>query len=147
MNIKEKYNQIDLAKRQKLGEVVRFAIVGGIATVLQYVIYLAAMPLLANLIPTLGNSDHTLATVANTLAYILSFIFNFIASTRYTFKVKANAKRGTGFTFSHIVNYSMQTLFLNLFVGLGLAKQMAMIPTLCICIPVNFLLVRFFLKK
>ena len=140
MNIKEKYNQIDLAKRQKLGEVVRFAIVGGIATVLQYVIYLAAMPLLANLIPALGNSDHT-------LAYILSFIFNFIASTRYTFKVKANAKRGAGFTFSHIVNYSMQTLFLNLFVGLGLAKQMAMIPTLCICIPVNFLLVRFFLKK
>ena len=147
MNIKEKYNQIDLAKRQKLGEVVRFAIVGGIATVLQYVIYLAAMPLLANLIPALGNSDHTLATVANTLAYILSFIFNFIASTRYTFKVKANAKRGAGFTFSQIVNYSMQTLFLNLFVGLGLAKQMAMIPTLCICIPVNFLLVRFFLKK
>ena len=147
MNIKEKYNQIDLAKRQKLGEVVRFAIVGGIATVLQYVIYLAAMPLLANLIPALGNSDHTLATVANTLAYILSFIFNFIASTRYTFKVKANAKREAGFTFSHIVNYSMQTLFLNLFVGLGLAKQMAMIPTLCICIPVNFLLVRFFLKK
>lgn len=147
MNIKEKYNQIDLAKRQKLGEVVRFAIVGGIATVLQYVIYLAAMPLLANLIPALGNSDHTLATVANTLAYILSFIFNFIASTRYTFKVKANAKRGAGFTFSHIVNYSMQTLFLNLFVGLGLAKLMAMIPTLCICIPVNFLLVRFFLKK
>ena len=147
MNIKEKYNQIDLAKRQKLGEVVRFAIVGGIATVLQYVIYLAAMPLLANLIPALGNSDHTLATVANTLAYILSFIFNFIASTRYTFKVKANAKRGAGFTFSHIVNYSMQTLFLNLFVGLALAKQMAMIPTLCICIPVNFLLVRFFLKK
>ena len=147
MNIKEKYNQIDLAKRQKLGEVVRFAIVGGIATVLQYVIYLAAMPLLANLIPALGNSDHTLATVANTLAYILSFIFNFIASTRYTFKVKANDKRGAGFTFSHILNYSMQTLFLNLFVGLGLAKQMAMIPTLCICIPVNFLLVRFFLKK
>ena len=147
MNIKEKYNQIDLAKRQKLGEVVRFAIVGGIATVLQYVIYLAAMPLLANLIPALGNSDHTLATVANTLAYILSFIFNFIASTRYTFKVKANAKRGAGFTLSHIVNYSMQTLCLNVFVGLGLAKQWAMIPTLCICIPVNFLLVRFFLKK
>ncbi len=137
----------DFTRKVTMREVVRFAIVGGIATVLQYVIYLAAMPLLANLIPALGNSDHTLATVANTLAYILSFIFNFIASTRYTFKVKANAKRGAGFTFSHIVNYSMQTLFLNLFVGLGLAKQMAMIPTLCICIPVNFLLVRFFLKK
>ena len=147
MSIKEKYNQIDLAKRQKLGEVIRFGIVGAVATILQYVIYLAAMPLLVSLIPSLSGDDHTLATVSNTLAYIISFIFNFIASTRYTFKVKSNAKRGAGFTLSHIVNYSMQTLFLNLFVGLGLMKQIAMIPTLCICIPVNFLLVRFFLKR
>lgn len=145
MNIKNKINNMDDAKREKLGEVIRFGIVGGLATVLQYVIYLAMMPVLAHFIPNMG--DHSLATTANTIAYIVSFIFNFIASTRYTFKVKANAKRGVGFTLSHIVNYSMQTLCLNLFVGLGLAKQLAMIPTLCICIPVNFLLVRFFLKK
>ena len=145
MNIQERINQMDEAKREKLGEVVRFGIVGGLATVLQYVIYLAMMPLLAHFLPQLG--DHPLATAANTIAYIVSFIFNFIASTRYTFKVKANAKRGAGFTLSHVVNYSMQTLCLNLFVGLGMLKQWAMIPTLCICIPINFLLVRFFLKK
>ena len=145
MNIQERINQMDEAKREKLGEVVRFGIVGGLATVLQYVIYLAMMPLLAPFLPQLG--DHPLATAANTIAYIVSFIFNFIASTRYTFKVKANAKRGAGFTLSHVVNYSMQTLCLNLFVGMGMMKQWAMIPTLCICIPVNFLLVRFFLKK
>ena len=143
MNIKNKINNMDDAKREKLGEVIRFGIVGGLATILQYVIYLAMMPALTHFIPNMG--DHSLATTA--IAYIVSFIFNFIASTRYTFKVKANAKRGAGFTLSHIVNYSMQTLCLNLFVGLGLAKQLAMIPTLCICIPVNFLLVRFFLKK
>lgn len=136
---------MDDARREKLGEVIRFGIVGGLATVLQYVIYLAMMPVLNHFIPRMG--DHSLATTANTIAYIVSFIFNFIASTRYTFKVKANAKRGAGFTFSHVVNYTMQTICLNLFVGLGLAKQWAMIPTLCICIPVNFLLVRFFLKK
>ena len=136
---------MDDSKREKLGEVIRFGIVGGLATVLLYGIYLAIMPVLSHFIPQLG--DHTLATAANTIAYVVSFIFNFIASTRYTFKVKANAKRGAGFTLSHVVNYSMQTICLNLFVGLGLAKQWAMIPTLCICIPVNFLLVRFFLKK
>lgn len=145
MNIKQKINNMDEAKRQKLGEVVRFGIVGGLATVLQYVIYLAMMPVLAHFIPKMG--DHTLATTSNTIAYVVSFIFNFIASTRYTFKVKANAKRGAGFTLSHVVNYSMQTLCLNLFVGLGMLKQWAIIPTLCICIPINFLLVRFFLKK
>ena len=136
---------MDDARREKLGEVIRFGIVGGLATVLQYVIYLAMMPVLNHFIPRMG--DHSLATTANTIAYIVSFIFNFIASTRYTFKVKANAKRGAGFTLSHVVNYTMQTVCLNLFVGLGLAKQWAMIPTFCICIPVNFLLVRFFLKK
>ena len=145
MNIKQKINNMDEAKRQKLGEVVRFGIVGGLATVLQYVIYLAMMPVLAHFIPKMG--DHTLATTSNTIAYVVSFIFNFIASTRYTFKVKANAKRGAGFTLSHVVNYSMRTLCLNLIVGLGMLKQWAMIPTLCICIPINFLLVRFFLKK
>ncbi len=145
MDIRTKINSLDANQKEKLGEVIRFGIVGAIATLLQYAIYLAMMPILEHILPQMG--DHALATAANTIAYILSFIFNFIASTRYTFKVKANAKRGAGFTLSHIVNYSMQTLFLNLFVGIGLIKQMAMIPTLCICIPVNFLLVRFFLKR
>ncbi len=62
--------------------------------------YLAMMPVLNHFIPQMG--DHSLATTANTIAYIVSFIFNFIASTRYTFKVKANAKRGAGFTLSHV---------------------------------------------
>lgn len=145
MNVKEKISNMDADKREKMGELVRFGIVGCIAVALQYGTYLAMMPLLGRVVP--GWGDHTLATTANTIAYFVSFVFNFIASTRYTFKVKANAKRGAGFTLSHIINYSMQTLFLNLFVGLGLMKQVAMIPTLCICIPVNFLLVRFFLKK
>lgn len=129
----------------KLGEIIRFGIVGIIATVLQYAIYLALLPLLEALAPTWGN--HTWVTIANTVAYLVSFIFNFIASTRYTFKVKANAKRGAGFVLSHAINYSMQTLLLNIFVGLGLARQIAMLPTLCICVPVNFVLVRFFLKR
>lgn len=145
MDIKQKIQDMDEAQRDKLGELVRFGIVGCIAVVLQYAAYLIVMPLLAHLFPEMG--DHSLATVANTVAYIISFIFNFIASTRYTFKVKANAKRGAGFTLSHIVNYLMQTAFLNLFVGLGLARQWAMIPTLCICVPTNFILVRFFLKR
>lgn len=147
MKIQQSIKHLDDAKREKLGEVVRFGIVGVIATLLQYAMYLVMIPCLAWALPKLGNNDHALATTANTTAYIVSFVFNFIASTKYTFRVKANAKRGAGFTFSHIINYSLQTICLNLFVGLGLIKQIAMLPTLCICIPINFLLVRFFLKK
>ena len=68
MNIKNKINNMDDAKREKLGEVIRFGIVGGLATVLQYVIYLAMMPALTHFIPNMG--DHSLATTANTIAYM-----------------------------------------------------------------------------
>lgn len=142
-NDKEAGNGSD--RRERLGEIVRFGIVGVLATALQYAIYLAMLPFLEALVPSWG--EHTWVTVANTVAYLISFAFNFVASTRYTFKVKANAKRGAGFVLSHAVNYSMQTLFLNVFVLLGLTRQIAMLPTLCICVPVNFVLVRFFLKR
>ena len=47
---------MDDAKREKLGEVIRFGIVGGLATVLQYVIYLAMMPALAHFIPNMATT-------------------------------------------------------------------------------------------
>ena len=74
----------------KMGEVLRFAIVGVIATLIQYGVYFA---LVLWLIPTL----------AMTIAYAVSFAFNFVASTRYTFSVKASACCGAGFDLSHDV--------------------------------------------
>ena len=129
----------------KLGEVVRFAIVGAAATLLQYAIYHLLIQFLGT---GASKADaHLWSTVAMTVGYVLSFVFNFFASTRFTFKVKANARRGAGFLFSHVVNYTLQMLTLNLFLWLGLSKQVAPIPMFCVCVPVNFILVRFFLKR
>ena len=129
----------------KLGEVVRFAIVGATATLLQYAIYYQLIQFLGT---GASKADaHLWSTVAMTVGYVLSFVFNFFASTRFTFKVKANARRGAGFLFSHVVNYTLQMLTLNLFLWLGLSKQVAPIPMFCVCVPVNFILVRFFLKR
>lgn len=121
-------------QRQKLGEVVRFGIVGILATLLQYAIYTV---LLLWCSPSLSM----------TVGYILSFIFNFIASTRFTFKVETNARHGAGFALSHVVNYLLQMATLNFFLWIGVSKTLAPIPMFCICVPVNFVLVRFFLKK
>lgn len=118
----------------KLAEVIRFGIVGVVATVLQYVVYLV-----------LNRLMHP--AVANTVAYAVSFVFNYVASTRYTFKVKSTAKRGFGFAFSHLINYSLQTLVLATMLWLGVPKDWAMVPVFAVCVPVNFLLVRYFLKK
>lgn len=121
-------------RRQQLGEVIRFGIVGVLATLLQYAIYLVLIHWLA-------------PTISMTIGYAISFAFNFVASTRYTFRVEASAKRGAGFALSHAVNYVLQMLMLNLVIWLGVSKQWAPIPMFCVCVPVNFLLVRFFLKK
>lgn len=121
-------------RRQQLGEVIRFGIVGVLATLLQYAIYWVLIHWLA-------------PTISMTIGYAISFVFNFVASTRYTFRVEASAKRGAGFALSHAVNYVLQMLMLNLAIWLGVSKQWAPIPMFCVCVPVNFLLVRFFLKK
>ena len=120
--------------REKFDEIVRFGIVGIIATTLQYAIYL----LLINWIEP---------RISNTIGYVISFVFNYFASTSYTFKVKATARRGAGFAFSHLVNYLLQTGLLSLFLWMGMKKQIAMLPVFCICVPINFILVRTFLKK
>ena len=70
MNIKQRIQQMDDSKREKLGEVVRFGIVGVAATILQYVIYLVMIPSLAWGLPQLGANDHVLATTANTAPFI-----------------------------------------------------------------------------
>ena len=121
-------------RRQQLGEVIRFGIVGVLATLLQYAIYWVLIHWLA-------------PTISMTIGYAISFAFNFVASTRYTFRVEASARRGAGFALSHAVNYVLQMLMLNLAIWLGVSKQWAPIPMFCVCVPVNFLLVRFFLKK
>ena len=76
----------------KIGEVVRFAIVGATATLLQYAIYYGLIQLIGADASKAGS--HLWSTVAMTVGYVLSFVFNFIASTRFTFRVKANARRG-----------------------------------------------------
>ena len=73
-----------------MGEVLRFAIVGVAATLIQYGVYFV---LVLWLNPTL----------AMTIAYAVSFAFNFVASTRYTFRVKASARRGAGFRCSRSI--------------------------------------------
>ena len=121
MPMKDIINHLGDKRRQQLGEVVRFGIVGVTATLLQYLIYRLLLRLAFHWDVEAGT--HTLSTVAMTIGYVVSFIYNFIASTRFTFRVKANARRGAGFLFSHVVNYSLQMLTLNLFLLLGISNH------------------------
>lgn len=134
MQIKDITDRLGTDGRSRIGEVLRFSVVGVLATVLQYAIYWV-------LLRWAG------ASLSLAVGYAVSFVFNFVASTRYTFRVKANASRGAGFALSHVVNFLLQMATLNLFIWLGVSRELAPVPMFCVCVPVNFILVRFFLKK
>ncbi len=121
-------------RRQTVGEVIRFALVGGTATLLQYGAYWLLLRWLA-------------PTLAMTMAYAISFAFNFYASTRFTFRVKATARHGAGFALSHAINYVLQMAVLNAALWIGISDKLAPIPMFAVCVPVNFVLVRYFLKR
>ena len=112
-----------------LREAIRFCIVGVLATIVHYGIYL----LLKGVINV---------SVAYTIGDVISFIGNFVLTNVYTFKTQATAKKGIGFVICHVINYLLHIGLLNVFIWLGVPSSLAPIPVYCIVVPVNFLLVR-----
>ncbi len=134
MNVKQTIN--NLCRSAQFRELIRFGIVGVVATLIQYGIYY-----LFNQLVGLG------ATSSLTIGYIISFIFNFFLSNYFTFKTKPTIKKGLGFGASHAINYLLQIVFLNLYMMMGIPEQWAPFPMFATVIPINFLLVRFVLKS
>mgnify|MGYP001011263811 FL=1 len=138
--IKDRFHYLNDKEHKNIGQIVRFGIVGLTATLIQYGVYWILIHIIG-----LSGHIHLWPTVAMTIAYLISFVFNFIASTHFPFHVKANAKKGAGFLFSHVINYFLQMVTFNFFLWIGMGHLWAPIPMFCICVPTNFLLVRFFL--
>lgn len=125
---------INLIKKYKLEEFIKFVIVGLTATGISYLIYIS----LLNLIDK---------NIAYTIGYAISFCFNLIASNLFTFKTKVNVKNGIRFSLAHLTNFIIQIILLNFFTMIGIPKIYAPIPVYVIAVPVNFFVVRFALKS
>lgn len=118
----------------KINEAIRFIIVGIIATIIHYSIYLVLNFVFIN-------------WVAYSIGYIISFLCNFILTSKFTFREKATIKKGIGFGISHLVNYLTHLCLFSVFVKTGIPEQLAPIPVFAIAIPINFLFVRFVFKS
>ena len=123
-----------LMTNEKVKEFVRFAMVGVVATGIHYGIYWLLMKVMN-------------VNIAYTIGYVVSWFCNLFLSARFTFKENVSVKRGVGFALSHLVNYMLHMLFLNLFLAIGLSAEIAPIFVYVIVIPINFLLVRFVFKS
>ena len=117
----------------RVGEIVRFGIVGGIATAIQYGVYYLLMDLCG-------------ISAALTIGDIVSLVCNFFLTTLFTFGVRPTVRKAGGFGLAHLVNWLLQMVCIHFFVWVGVPKALAPIPMFMVCIPVNFLLVRYFVK-
>lgn len=117
----------------KINEFIRFGIVGVIATIIHYGIYLVLNLMIVS-------------WVAYSIGYGISFLGNFYLSNKFTFKTKPSIKKGIGFGLCHFINYLLQVILLSILIKLGIPDEYAPIPVFCIAVPVNFLMVRFVLK-
>lgn len=121
----------EINRAGKRGEMLRFILVGGFCTVLQYGFYVLFV-----------NVAGISALVSTVISYLLSFVANFFLSSLFTFKSGPTVKNGLGFTLSHLINLGMQTALVALFKGIT-GPAYALLPALAICVPLNFLLVRY----
>ena len=126
--------------KDRIWEFVRFCMVGLIATIIHYGVYLA-------LIRCFHVEKELWINVAYTVGYLLSWCVNLFLTARFTFQEEVSAKRSVGFAVSHGINYLLHIVFLNLFLWLGMSRQMAPIPVYCIVVPINFILVRTVFKR
>ena len=115
-------------------ELVRFGITGIVSTIVTYIVYYICL-------------TFTNPTIAFLIGYLVAFVINYIMTLTFTFKVKASPKNGVGFVVSNVINFLLCEFFLNIFISIGVAKQWAPIPMYVVCIPINFLLVRYVMKK
>lgn len=116
-------------------EVIRFALVGGFCTLLQYGMYVVFLHAVG--VP---------AVVSTMISYAISFVANFLLSSFFTFRSDPNAKKGFAFAVSHLVNMGMQTGLVAIFKGF-IDPTLALLPALAICVPLNYFMVRFAFKS
>ncbi|MFZ4863270.1 GtrA family protein [Sphingobacterium sp. Mn56C] len=114
--------------------IVRFICVGGIATVINYVIYLTLVSATFN------------PNIAYLLAFSVSIVCNYFLSSYFTFQVKPSVKRALQFLAGHLINLCNELILLNIFLHVGVNKFFAPIFVVLIAFPLNFIIVRYALK-
>lgn len=128
--IRKTANKI-LKSDSRIHEILRFCLVGGLATVIQYGIYVIFV-----------DAVGVKAVPSTLISYSISFIFNYILSSYFTFHKKPTTQNMIGFVTSHAINMGMQTGIVAIFKGI-VGNTLALLPAFAICIPLNYLMVRY----
>ncbi|HGZ8669979.1 TPA: flippase GtxA [Staphylococcus aureus] len=121
---------------QMHAEILKFIIVGGINTLNYYVVYLLLLKLL-----------HIEYMISHITGFIVAFVISYYLNCYFVYKVKPTWRKFISFPITQIVNVSLQTVLLYVFVSwLNLPAEIAPFAGLIITIPITFILSKWILK-
>ncbi len=121
---------------QTHAEILKFIIVGGINTLNYYVVYLLLLKLL-----------HIEYMISHITGFIIAFVISYYLNCYFVYRVKPTWRKFISFPITQIVNVSLQTVLLYVFVSwLNLPAEIAPFAGLIITIPITFVLSKWILK-
>ncbi|MGS2912330.1 flippase GtxA [Staphylococcus aureus] len=120
---------------QTHAEILKFIIVGGINTLNYYVVYLLLLKLL-----------HIEYMISHITGFIVAFVISYYLNCYFVYRVKPTWRKFISFPITQIVNVSLQTVLLYVFVSwLNLPAEIAPFAGLIITIPITFILSKWIL--
>ncbi|OJZ29046.1 polysaccharide biosynthesis protein [Staphylococcus aureus] len=121
---------------QTHAEILKFIIVGGINTLNYYVVYLLLLKLL-----------HIEYMISHITGFIVAFVISYYLNCYFVYRVKPTWRKFISFPITQIVNISLQTVLLYVFVSwLNLPAEIAPFAGLIITIPITLILSKWILK-
>ena len=127
-------NVISLIKRY--GSMWRWAIVGTLTTVIDYLIFIGMYSVITSVL------------VANFLAGLFSITFNYLAHYFWSFKSEADhSKSGVKYLLNLVIFWSLGTLLLKGLITAGIDPKIAKLIPIPLIAPLSFLSLRFFVFK
>lgn len=121
---------------QTHAEILKFIIVGGINTLNYYVVYLLLLKIL-----------HIEYMISHITGFIVAFVISYYLNCYFVYRVKPTWRKFISFPITQIVNISLQTVLLYVFVSwLNLPAEIAPFAGLIITIPITFILSKWILK-
>ncbi|MCL9712165.1 flippase GtxA [Staphylococcus aureus] len=121
---------------QTHAKILKFIIVGGINTLNYYVVYLLLLKLL-----------HIEYMISHITGFLVAFVISYYLNCYFVYRVKPTWRKFISFPITQIVNVSLQTVLLYVFVSwLNLPAEIAPFAGLVITIPITFVLSKWILK-
>ncbi|HCU0555158.1 TPA: flippase GtxA [Staphylococcus argenteus] len=121
---------------QTHAEILKFIIVGGINTLNYYIVYLLLLKLL-----------HIEYMISHITGFIIAFVISYYLNCYFVYRVKPTWRKFISFPITQLVNVSLQTVLLYVFVSwLNFPAEIAPFAGLVITIPITFVLSKWILK-